>query len=585
MSRKWLFFLCLLFLPAVLPGCSEPPRPDVVAEAAGWSLTLDTFIRDFERAHPGLPFGAADPATRRQFLTDRVNAALLVDEARDEIETLSWPQRRRVWAEEEDWFIDHFFEARWGRFEISEETRQALMARFSREAHLQRIIPESNNMVVADSCYRAIVTGDVSFEDAYDRYGTDLGSVTTDFELGWLPPAAIPNKVARHVFLDPRSPGDVLPPVFTRRGIWIVRVVDFRPATFEPGLQQRVNQMIHVLCYQDTLTRRSEEARQEAGFKLFTDNFPVVNQCFNAFWDSIAVASPRSNTSVFRSWRAPIWHLPEAAYDTPIYEFDGRVGTAKAFMEGLNRCDTRYWPGGPTREHREAEIRERIERLFVVQQARNLGLHETEAYREAVERFEADAYLDDYFARFIEPKVEATPEEIRAELSRGTDRYRIPEKAAFSLLVFPTDEKERADAFHAAHAGSPLREWYAAAAEEVARSQNVFYVRDSGVLDLEGHIVDPRVRTFAPFVEDMERDGVSDVIETPDGYAIVRCTYRRHTTPLPPSMLETAAAGDIRKRKTNQVLAETLDELHRARNVQLYPERLVAASSPAEPGT
>jgi len=557
-----------------LGGC-EAADPSVVIEGDGWQLTADDLRADFARVNAGSSIEAASPDERLAFIEDRTNAELLARHARETIDELSWPRKRKLWAEQEEALFDAYFEGTWSNLQISPGDRDAIMSRMEREAHLRRIVAPS--MEVARECHRRIVEDGLGFEAAYAEYGLDNGTVTTELDLGWVTADALPNKVLRNVFLEDMRPGEVRGPIHTARGIWIIELVDIRDVELSAATREHLGDRVRAFCYQDSLRAHSERRHRELGFRTFDENFPVVNRCFNAFWDSISVEQPRANTNVFRTWRAPVWHLAPEERAVPIYEFDGIQGTALDFMRSLDRCDTRLWPSGPTPEHRAKEIRVRVERLFIEHEAKRLGLHETSGFRAAMERAETEAYLDDFFERKVKPEIHVTPEEAAAEYDRDPDAFRLSEKVAFAALLFPKGEADAARSFREEHVHTPVREWMLAARELAATDSTIVLIRDSGVIRADAPPRDPVIQGLLPHALELTTSEVSEVIELAEGVGILRCSYRVEERAVDRATAMPWAEAAVRRRKVDERIDALLEELRRRHGVQVYPDHLTAS--------
>jgi len=572
------FFIALL-LGGTLGACSRTD-PSIVAEMKGWTLTIQEVAAACERIYPDMPWEAASLPDRERLLTDLVNNELLLGVAKTRIQEFSWPIQRRVSGERERFLVDNFFVDIWKGFKVGHKDRDAVHAELQREAHLLRIVTQT--MAQAESCYAEVRAG-LPFETAYEKYALKTGFKNTELDMGWVSPETLPHKIVRKVYLEETPDGDVASPTHTSRGIWIVKILGFRPAEFKPSQLGPLDDLIRVLCYRDTVQALSVRLREEASFKLYEENFPVINRCFNAYWDSMSAEQPKANIYVFLTWRSPVWLLTPEERETPIYEFWGARGTALDFMKGLNDVDTEFWPSGPTREHREEEITSRIDRLFLETEAVRLGKDRDPDFAAHMERTIDEAYLDEFFARFIEPVATVTPEEAQAEYRRDPGSYRNPEKAALTALIFPAGAKDRALEFLEANRYASATGWFQAARAEADADTHVVHIRDTGVLNLEEPIRSTQIRPFLPVVEKLETGDVSDLVDLPDGFAVVRCNYRSHTKPFPENMALPLAEGTVRKRKTDEAIETLLEEAARERKAHIYPERLSRETSPGGP--
>ena len=551
-------------------GCADQD-PSIVAAMDGWTLSIEELRGHHERLYPQMPFQAVPCEGRTKLLHDLVNNQLLLGMARAQIDELSWPMARRIRNEREKLLVDGFFRDLWGGFTVDPAQKDEVLARMSREVHLQRIV--HSRITAADSCYADIMAG-LSFEEAYAKYQPRVEAQSTAFDMGWVSPETLPHKVVTKVFLRDAAPGHVITPTHTVRGIVVMKVLGFRPQTFRPSQVELVDEMIRVLCYRDTLRVFSENMRQKHGYKVFEENYPIVNRCFNSYWDSLRIEHPQANRIAMLGYRAPLWKLAPEDRDVPIYEFSGKIGTAEDFLKSLNNCDIEFWPGGPDREHRAREIGNRLQRLFIEGEAVGLGRAELPEIRAQLSRLEDEAYLDDFFNRIIAPTISATPEETRAEWIAHPEAYRIHERAAFTVMRFPPYAREAAVAFRANHKDDSTRDWALAARAAADADTNIIFEKDDGVIDLELPPQDIRLQPLLPEIAKLETHQVSALIELHDGYALLRCNYRRHPEPLPEASALPLAEGEVKRQKVDRKVEQLLDAERRARRVREYAERL-----------
>ncbi len=559
-------------------GCRRED-PQIVAQATGWELRLVDVIRAHDRLYPKLPFGEASCEQRMALLQNLVNNELLLGIAQHEVKSISWPLEHRVRSERERKLVDTFFRNLWGEFQVGPEDRRRALDRLTRQAHLLRILPADK--AAADSCHRALQRG-LPFERAYEQFSLNLDTDATELDMGWVTPDALPHKVIRHVFLMEMAPGELTPPCFTPRGIWIVKVLEFAPVEFVPSQMRLVDDAIRVLCYRDTLAARSEHLRQSMELTCWEENFEVVNRAFNVYWDSLRVEGRRANRMDMYSWRAPTWHLAAEERDLPLFRYSGRAVSVLEFMRSLDDCDVEFWPGGPSPEHRRKEILGRIQRFLAVAEAERQGLHERPEFREFEQRLRDEALLDEFFAARIEPEIVVTPEEVQAQYEGARGEYRGHEKAAFTVITFPPAAIEEARAFRAAHQNDSPRDWSLAAVAASDRDTLIVFHRDRGVVDLEKPVQTLLHKYVLPVVAELERDQVSQPVALPDGgYALVRCNYRRHATPMLEEVALRLAEGDVRRIKIDRKVEDLLAQARQSRRLRTWPDRLCSGAAPS----
>jgi hypothetical protein len=545
----------------------------------GWRLTVDEAAQLYRTRYPDLDLLSEPLEEQRRFLTAVVNNELLLGIAHDRIPTLSFPSQRRIRAGRERWLVDNFFALYRGHSTISESDWENAYRLLSREAHLQRILAPT--MAAAESCYTRLEEG-MPFEEAHAKFSGRRGDPGRTLDIGWLASVSLPVRIAARVHMAELEPGSYTRPTQTARGIWIIRVLDYRPVELPPEQEGRLNSLVKFFCFGDSLAALSKTLKTGADFRTFEDEFVVVNQCFNTYWDSISAATPKVNTKVMMSWRSPTWLLPPEHHDIPLYEFEGTTGTALDFMKSLNACDSEFWPSGPTREQRGKEINRRIERLFVETRAEAASFDTLPEFVHYMERLDDQVYLDELYETIITPGITVSPEEAREEYDRDPERWRTQEKVAFGFVTFPADMREDAEAFLNEHRGKPPAEWNKACVRARSRDSKIFFMRDTDVIEVDGRVDHPQVRPLMEAAAALETNEMSDLIETEMGYSIIRCNYRRHSQPLPESMALDFAQHEVRQQKIDARVEEMLSHERKARGVRLYPERLAGKSAAPE---
>ncbi len=567
--------LCLLLAGCLATGSGCAPRDDtLVARMEGFQVHVDGVSVLHSRLYPDLPFESTSCEQRKKLLTDIVNNELLLGIAREEAIEPSRPLRRRIASESERKLIDNFFEHLTAAFGVSSSAYRDLSDRLHRQVHLLRIV--CRDAEDADSCFAALQSG-MPFEAAYQRYGLDLGSQATEMDMGWVTPETLPPPIVRRVFLGAEDIEEqLISPVATRRGFWIVKPLQFASVQLRASQLALIDRMIRKVAFEDSLVSHSAQLKKRRQLEVHEQRFPIINRAFNAYWDSLDAIDKegRVNRMDTYAWRPPLWKISTADQGLVLVETAERSWTIRDFMESLDDCDVEFWPAGPTPQHRQKEIHDRILRLLLVEEARRIGLHLQPEYQSVVQRLHEEALLDAFYEERILPSIEVTPREVREHYEAGPERYQIHERASFTVLRFPAGSKGQAEAFREAHADDTPRDWALAAIAAADADTNVVFHRDRGVFDLE-----ERPRTLLhlqvfPVVKELEAGQVSEVFSLLDGHAIVRCNYRRHAEPMPPAMAYPLAEAEVRQKKTDEIVEPLLELARESREVRMWPDRL-----------
>lgn len=571
---------------ALLAACSaiqcspeDANNDSIVARTRdGWVLTLDQVQQDFARVNPKLPFEDAPQDLRASFLTDEVNGEIMRGVAMSELAAPSWESERRVLVAREEWLAGSLFRELLGNVVPSDDDKLAMLGRLDRAARLQRIVPPNKQQ--AERCYQALQNG-LSFDEAYEQYSVQSDDPIGGFDLGAVTPLKVPRQVARAVFLGDLAPNHVTAPIATSKGFWIVKFLGFEKSDLSPAHRSRLVVMVQALCAEDSVEVRRDALSRSAGYHVFEENFPVLSNRFDAFWDSLSAEQPKANEKVLMSWKAPTWLLAPEERELRIYAFYGDTGTAVDFVESLNSVNSLSWPSGPNLDQRKGEIRRRIRHLFLREEAVRRGYDKRPELAELLARQREEGYLDDYFDQVVVPAIQVTPEEAVAEYEAAPERYRTQDRVAFAYLIFPRDRRNQASAFLEEHRADPLRQWFQAAARLAAQDSLVLFSRDTGLIDLSSPPRDVMLEPLIEIAAKMETGELGDLVELEDGVAILRCNYRKDGRALPREAALPLAEGEVRAHKTDAFLEAIIKRASKERGLEVFPERLVTVKAAA----
>ncbi|MEZ4651045.1 MAG: peptidylprolyl isomerase [Candidatus Eisenbacteria bacterium] len=580
--RSCAAWTCALVISSLLVlsgplGCSEDTGSNVLAKSNdGWQLTEQDLAARFAEVYPDYPYETASLDERKLFLRNVVNNDVLVEVAKSEIPELAWPAARRVRVESEEFLVNQMFQELMGGKRVSDEDLASVRVHLGKEVRLHRIVP--TNEEVARICYDALLNG-MPFDEAYQQYGLHTDELRTSFDTGWVTADKVPFELVTEVFLSGREPGDMIPPTRTTKGVWIVQIIDERDVELDPRQIRRVDTVIRFLCYGDSVEASRDRLTEASGYETFPQNFPVINQCFNAYWDSMSKEQPRANANVYMSWKSPAWLLPPEARDLPIYTFYGDTGTAYDFMEELNATNTLNWPSGGDRDSRSNEIRLRIRQYFLRKEAERRGILDRPEYQRFLAKSTDEAYLDDYFDRVVSQGVVVTPDEALAELDANPEVYRSGERVAFGYLAFAPGDEAKARDFAERTQDMTYFDWKNEARTLSEDDSTVVYRRDTGMIELEVPLRNEFLQPLVDIARGMETGDLTDVISIEGhGYAIVRCNYRRHTKPYPKEVGLPMAEARVRERKVDAKIGVILEDAMKRRGIEVHPERLTVLS-------
>ena len=551
-------------------GSGDP----IVARGGDWRLTRSELATEFDRLYGPESYARTDPARREKFLTTAVHKQLLLDEARRAIPQISARGERRVRVRAAEALLTFCRQTLWQAWQPDSARLQRAREHLAREAHVLVIVV--GRAWVADSCAAALRVG-LPFEEAWRRFGGRWPD-TREMDPGWRDPLWFPPRLMRAVFLDELLPGSITAPVETRRGIWIAKVLAYRPfdPRTRPGYEARLEAMLQRMLYRDARVAARDSLTRALGYRLFPEASPAVAGAIQAYLDSISVARPPGTPSEQWSLRAPVWRLSAVDRDRPLATLEGETLTAAGFLRTLDEIDVRQWPhlGPASRQVRDVE--ERMVRRILAIDAHRRGIDADPEYLQAVQLLRDEVHLDEYHESVLLPQIAVTSGEVDSLLKADPDRWVVPERIEFSAVIYPEEEGDAAEEFLQSVHGADAQGWNEQATAAVAAAERARFLATSDMLDV-GRVLEPP--SWEPMLKLAEKLRVGEIagpVRVPelDGIAIVRLISRMPVRSLPPAAARVMAEREARLRKVETRVGQILEAAQRREGVQTWPQRL-----------
>ncbi len=565
----------------VLPsGCGSGDA--VVARARTWSVTCSQLSAEYDRINGEGSFARLDRSRRERFLEAVVDKEILLVEAARAIPALSARSERRVRVRTEEQLITDYRDWLWARWRPDSLRFHQGLERLSREARGRAIIVRKQE--TGDSCHAALQAG-LPFEQAWLRYDARRPDAS-QMDIPWWDPLRFPPRITRAVFLQDLAPGAYTPAIHTRRGVWILQVLEFRPFDLSsiPGYHRRALGFLKKGLYRDDTVAHEDSLRRAVGFQFHPEACSAIGRAVSGYIDSVTAALAPGDPIDEFNLRAPLWRLSTEERRIPAYTLAGQVMTAEDFVRSLDDVAAQYWPRSKSERALAGECQVLLDRLLAQRDAHARGRDRSPAYLSAIQRIRADALLDEYEEQVLQKELSVTPAEVDSLYQADPGRWKIPERIEFAAVLFPEDDEETARQFADSMRGADAQQWTDAAERAREASDDVQFIPSSDLMDV-GRIPDPP--SWAPLLTAAEGLQIGEVAgpiraREAGGCAVVRLLERIPARPLGPGPAHVMAEREVRLLKVEARLREILTAARQGQGVRVWPDRL--GSLPAEEG-
>jgi hypothetical protein len=564
---------------ACLAAACAPADPPV-ARGQGWTLTRAQLAAEYDRIYGPHGYQRARPERRARFLTAAVNKQLLLDEARRAVPQLSPRNQRRVRVEAGRQLLEDYRQILWKAGRPDSARLERAGERVAREVRAWAIV--TAGALRADSCRAALAAG-APFEEVWRRWGRDHPE-SQQMDLGWRDPLALPPRVMRGVFLNDLSPGGVTAPIATRRGIWIVRAVEYRPFDLaaREGYAARARELLVRMLYRDARMAARDSLELAFGYRLHPAACLPVARAVRAYLDSVSASHGPGEHADPWSVRAPHWRLSVEEGARPLAELNGETITAADFVRGLDEVDVRDWPRRPGENAAVGDVGTEMMRRMLTLDARRRGFDARPDYLQAVQRRHDDALLDEYHEGVLLPQIAVTASEVDSLLAADPQRWAVPERVEFSAVIFPAEQGAAAREFLEAARRVDAYGWNDLAggiSEGVAEAE---YIETTDMLDVGRPPEPPSWQPMLEAAAQLPVGGITGPVPVPElgGNAVVRLIERLPAAPLAPHAARAVAEREVRLLKVDAELERILAAAGRRQRVRTWPERLAPPEAP-----
>jgi hypothetical protein len=555
-------------------AASCAPGDPLVARGGDWRITRSQLAAEYDRLYGSRGYELARPERRAQFLETAVHKQLLLDEARRALPALSPRDEHRVRVEAGARLLEDYRQTLWKATRPDSTRLRRARERLAREAHVWAIV--TPGPIRADSCRNALAAG-MPFEEAWQRWGR-YHPESQVMDQGWHDPLWFPPRVMRAIFLDDLPPGGITSPVTTRRGIWIVRAVEYRPFDLasRAGYEGRAGGLLARMLYRDARMGARDSLERAMGYRLFPEACLPVARAVRAYLDSVSASHGPEEHADPWTLRPPVWRLSATEAAQPLAELNGETITAAEFVRAFDEFEVRIWPHRVGEESAVRDAGDLMMRRMLSIDARRRGIDATPAYRQAVQRLRDDALLDEYHDGVLLPRISVTAAEIDSLYDAEPQSFFVPERVEFSAVVFPSDQSAAAREFLDAARGVDAYGWHNLAAGAAETVDGAEYIDTTDMLSVGRTPNPPSWEPMLVAAAALPIGGIAGPVAVPElgGTAVLRLIERLPPAPLPPKSARVMAEREVRLRKVESVLARTLDEARRREKVRTWPERL-----------
>lgn len=572
-------------------GCQRVP-PDAVVSMRGWHVTLPGLVEEFERVNGIGSFDTTSIAGRERFARTLADREILLRLAGATHSGLAGRYARQFDISREKALNREFLRWRRTEFRLSPEAEAENLPRLLRSARVrQALITDMDRAKGAEDALRSgapfeQVAG--TWADPVDARVAQLTGAPKGSR--WFERTVrvddrrIPPRLLIDALLRDLKPGETAGPTTTTEGYAICEVLGYEPVpqAADSAWVRRAREALHLLAYMNVYEGWSDSLKRASGLEFHQESYPLVQERFAAFWDSIEGLRREGKVFDFQGIRAPIWRFGAEDRSRPLFELFGRTRTVGDFVEGLNRIDLDYWPTVGDVRKIGGQIEARCNRLLLEEEAEKLGFPERPEFQAVLkpvrERYTLEQYYDGLTAEVGTP----APDELKAELARQADIWKTPEMVSFSALTFPRAKEARARAtLQKLRSGPPLL-WLELGPAEAAADTSVHYVAATELLPVSQPPPFPEWSAFFRQARLMQVGEISDLIQATSGdLAIVRVADRRPSR----AMTLEEAAPELTRRmieeRKNEKVERELEKERKSRKVEVQVDRLGAPAPSA----
>jgi peptidyl-prolyl cis-trans isomerase C len=580
MGPKMLRGLASLLLAALVAGgCGKKADDPVVVRMKGKEITLSQIRSEFDRVKGPGAYDAAPFGQRLDFARTLADKEVLLSEARRLVKEPSKLRRVQLARYRERFLIGAFWEHILKGRTVPPESIAAFRKPYLEERLVSHILlPEEEK---ARDVLRRLEAGE-SFETLARELSWDVESREQGGRLGWINYLDFPYaRLAKVVFLKMEK-GQIYPePVRTVRGYHVVRVDDIRPRELTPEEEARVERMARQSFNRNLTSSIRDSLLAAHGVEIRDEALEPLTELFRAFWDSLNTLQSETGAVEYRSLDPPSAEAlgPEVASTVLVTMKDGDW-TVADFLESLKECDLEFWPSlNQTVEQTRFQVRRRMIRWLMYQQAIKWGLEDSDYYRQRMRLREERLLLEDYYQQVLAPQVPVTEEEMRRYYETHPEDFMKDDRIDLGFLLFPPDLRERAE--EVARALRAGQSWEEVGQAEASGHEGVVFVPATGLQSGDAY---REITQLAKRLVDTGQLGLntfSDPVETSQGWVILRVTSRVKGTPLRWEIAKRFIKVLLTDRGVERLLAKKMPELRQQYAVEVFEEPLKQGSPSA----
>jgi len=594
-----LFPLGLVLFAAVALGACQKTPDDAAVAIRGWHLTADQVAAEYTRINGAGAYDTASVATRESFARTLADREILLRLARKEVPELTGLYARQLRVLREKYLQREYLKYRRDRFKLPAEVEAQRLPRLTRQAIVRQIAIQDPTL--KEPAAAALKAG-TSFEQLAAQFGS-VPRPAMNPAMAGRPPANAPKWRERTIRVDdPRCPpklmvdvlladlsaGDIVGPTETREGNLLVELVRYEPIeqASDTTWMRRARGALEMLGYMDSHAGWRDSLVKATGFSFQRENIPLIQERFDAYWDSIDGLTRQGINFDVRGIRVPYWRYTAEELAKPLYVLNGQR-TIEDYLRSLEEIDADYWPTRGSVDKIAAQVEGRLERLLLFQEAEKSPVKDSPEFQ-AMLTPQRDKYVLEQYYEIVTRDVAAPGKaEIEAKFQEVAQYLRTPDLISFSALVYPRDQEARARAaVQKLRQGDPLL-WLEFAPSQAAADTNIRYIPPTELLDAAKPAPRPEWSDLFRLARGMQEGEISDAVPaaTAGGYGVVRVVDRQ-----PPRAMTLQEATPeleklLRQNAKDGVIEQTLVAQRKKMGVQVFPDRLQSSAAEPAPGT
>ncbi|MEJ2722111.1 MAG: peptidyl-prolyl cis-trans isomerase [bacterium] len=530
-----------MVLPLLLVGaCSKSKDETPVAKVGDRTITLATYEKTYQAVDPKFLPENRDLDGRKEFLDTMINREVLAIKA-DEL------------GYDKDPYVVQGMEAFKHKIDLSDKKLREAYKKYGTNLQIKQILVDTKEE--ADEVYRLLEEGN-DFETVCKQYSKGPDAVEGGKVMSALYGTFEP-QFTEVLFSDDTKVGDVTPPILSRYGYLIMKVVGSNQPK-RKSFEQARSDLETIVRQQQQLrlmTEMSDAIREKYGFQWYEDNLRIV-------FDSLPPDRPLTNPPERSQEVYPLLDFDAMDLDKPLASYRDKSITVKDFSDLYDRAS---FFNRPRREFRYGGIKKFLLDI-VMNELVAIEMEESNIENEPEEATMLQRKREQFM---VDKQTEVGPEEMQEYYNDNLEQFRHPEQRRVAILL-ASDRDRAMEAYNKIMAGERFEKVSADySVEELSRNE-----RAGTQLVSKGQNPDFDDVAFA-----LENVGdVSKPFQTSRGWMVVKLMERKPESVLPFDEAKEDIRRGLKSIKNEERLNALLDKWRGEVEIEVYDNNLMKAN-------